>query len=42
MMADTPQTPITVIREEESLSDQSDQEFDFGSIAETLNGFRKK
>ena len=42
MMADTPQTPITVIREEETISDQSDQEFDFGSIAETLNGFRKK
>ena len=42
MLADTTQTPITVIREEETISDQSDQEFDFGSIAETLNGFRKK
>jgi len=42
MLADTTQTPITIIREEETICDQSDQEFDFGSIAETLNGFRKK
>lgn len=34
-------TPVVVIQEE-TASQPFDQEFDYGAIADTLNGFRKK
>ncbi len=42
MMPDAVQSSLPLIQEDERMTDQSIPEFDFGSIAETLNGFRKK
>ena len=43
MMNDTVSDQIMLIKEEDSDSEEPDNnEFDFGSISETLNGFRRK
>ena len=42
MMNELPRQPMTLIQEDETELDTSDQDFDFGAIADTLSGFRKK
>lgn len=42
VLADTVQSPPPLIQEDESVSEQADQDYDFGAIADTLSGFRKK
>lgn len=42
MMGELPHQPVSLIQEDETEADTSDQDFDFGAIADTLNGFRKK
>ncbi len=42
LIGELPQQPMTLIQEDETEPDTSDQDFDFGAIADTLSGFRKK
>ena len=42
MVNELPRQPVTLIQEDKTEPDISDQDFDFGAIADTLNGFRKK
>lgn len=42
MMESTAHNPVSLIHEEETASDLTDQDIDFSSIADTLSGFRKK
>ena len=42
MMADIPKQPLNLIQYEETSECTSDQDLDFGSIADTLSSFRKK
>lgn len=42
LMSELPQQPANLIPEDSLQPDTSDQEFDFGSITDTLKHFRKK
>lgn len=42
LIGEVPQQPMTLIQEDEAEPDTSDQDFDFGAIADALSGFRKK
>ena len=42
MMNELPRQSMTLIQEDETEPDTSDHDFDFGAIADTLSGFRKK